>query len=150
MKRFLSCGAPALVLSAALSACGGGGDGGARVILPIDDDAPHAYTTQYLALHPDAVIQPEHLLIVELDPKGPNAGTTSVPLYVRGKAATVIAVVEPPALDNEREGFGLNAGSKRHYYRVAIAMKELWPEYRGAADDGMRIEIFETWLEGDR
>jgi len=73
-----------------------------------------------------------------------------VPSYIRSKTATVLAVVEPPAVDNEREGFGLNAGSKRHYYRVEIPMKELWPNYRGSAADGVRIEIYETWLEGVR
>jgi nitrile hydratase len=74
-------------------------------------------------------------------------GHYRVPLYVRGKVAMVQAIVEPPALDNEREGFGLNAGSKRHFYRVEIPMKELWADYRGSPCDGMRIEIFETWLE---
>jgi hypothetical protein len=28
-------------------------------------------------------------------------------------------------------GFGRNAGSKRHYYRVALPMAELWQGYAG-------------------
>lgn len=74
-------------------------------------------------------------------------GHFRVPSYIRGKRGWVEAVIEPVAVNNEEEGFGRNAGSKRHYYRVAIPLKELWPEYAGSSNDGLRIEVFETWLE---
>jgi hypothetical protein len=74
-------------------------------------------------------------------------GHYRVPTYLRGKRGSVDTVIEPAAVDNEEEGFGRNAGSKRHYYRVAIPMTEIWPDYIGSARDGLYIEIFETWLE---
>ncbi|WP_096454578.1 SH3-like domain-containing protein [Mesorhizobium sp. 113-1-2] len=74
-------------------------------------------------------------------------GHYRVPIYLRGKHGAVEAVIEPAAVDNEEEGFGRNAGSKRHYYRVAIPMAEIWADYAGSPQDGLRIEIFETWLE---
>lgn len=70
-----------------------------------------------------------------------------VPEYVRGKCGVVEAIIEPAAINNEEEGFGRNAGSKRHYYRIAIPLTELWNGYAGSHRDGLRIEIFETWLE---
>ncbi len=69
-----------------------------------------------------------------------------MPFYLRGRRGTVEAVIEPAAVDNEEEGYGRNAGSKRHYYRIAIPMTEIWPDYVGSPRDGLRIEIFETWL----
>jgi nitrile hydratase subunit beta len=74
-------------------------------------------------------------------------GHFRVPNYIRGKQGRVEAVIEPPAINNEDEGFGRNAGVKRHYYRVAIPLVELWPKYAGSKNDGLRIEVFETWLE---
>jgi len=74
-------------------------------------------------------------------------GHYRVPTYLRGKAATIESVIEPAAIDNEQEGFGRNAGGKLHYYRVAIPMTEIWPDYVGSPRDGLRIEIYETWLE---
>jgi nitrile hydratase len=74
-------------------------------------------------------------------------GHYRVPHYIRGKKAVVEAVLEPRGLNNEEEGFGRNAGQKRHYYRVAIPLTDLWPGYAGSAADGLRIEVFENWLE---
>ena len=74
-------------------------------------------------------------------------GHFRVPNYVRGKRGRVEAVVRPMAINNEDEGFGRNAGEKRHYYRIAIPMTELWSNYSGPAADNLRIEVFETWLE---
>jgi hypothetical protein len=74
-------------------------------------------------------------------------GHYRVPLYLRGKAGTIEAVIEPAAVDNEEEGYGRNAGTKRHYYRVAFPMTEIWPDYAGSPRDALRIEVFETWLE---
>jgi nitrile hydratase len=70
-----------------------------------------------------------------------------MPIYLRGKTASVEAIIEPASVDNEEEGFGRNAGSKRHYYRIAIPMTEIWPDYVASSRDSLRIEVFETWLE---
>jgi len=74
-------------------------------------------------------------------------GHFRVPNYIRGKRGTIEAVIGPRAVNNEEEGYGRNAGAKLHYYRIAIPLTELWPEYNGSANDGLRIEVFETWLE---
>jgi nitrile hydratase len=74
-------------------------------------------------------------------------GHYRVPTYLRGKTGTVESVIQPAGVDNEEEAYGRNAGSKRHYYRIAIPMTEIWPDYTGSPRDGLRIEIFETWLE---
>ena len=74
-------------------------------------------------------------------------GHYRVPIYLRGKTGTVEVVIEPVAVNNEEEGYGRNAGSKLHYYRIAVAMTEIWPDYAGSPRDGLRIEVFETWLE---
>ena len=74
-------------------------------------------------------------------------GHYRVPLYLRGKVGVVGAVIEPAGVDNEEEGYGRNAGARRHYYRVAVPMTELWPDYVGCRRDGLHIEVFETWPE---
>jgi nitrile hydratase subunit beta len=74
-------------------------------------------------------------------------GHYRVPIYLRGKIGTVEAVIKPPGVNNEDEGFGRNVGSKRHYYRIALPMKDMWTDYRGSHRDSLRIEVFETWLE---
>ena len=73
-------------------------------------------------------------------------GHYRVPQYVRGKRGVIEAIMPIRELDNEQEAFGRNAGSKRHYYRIALPMKELWAQYTGSPRDGLRIEVFETWL----
>ena len=74
-------------------------------------------------------------------------GHYRVPRYLRGKAGLVETVIEPTMLDNEEEAYGRNAGMRRHYYRVAIPMTEIWPAYIGSPRDGLHIEVFETWLK---
>jgi hypothetical protein len=75
-------------------------------------------------------------------------GHYRVPAYLRGKSGMVESVIEPTGIDNEQEGYGRNAGRKRHYYRIAVPMREIWPRYVGSPRDSLRIEVFETWLEG--
>jgi nitrile hydratase len=74
-------------------------------------------------------------------------GHYRVPHYLRGRAGIVDSIIEPVAVDNEEEGYGRNAGSRRHYYRIAVPLTEIWPDYVGAARDGLYIEVYETWLE---
>ena len=70
------------------------------------------------------------------------------PIYLRGKTGVVEAVIEPPRVDNEEEGLRpQRRHRKRHYYRIAVPMTEIWPGYAGSPRDGLRIEVFETWLE---
>lgn len=85
----------------------------------------------------------DQIRILTLSP----VGHYRVPQYLRGKIGQVEAVIEPPGIDNEEEAYGRNAGRKRHYYRVAIPMTEIWPHYVGSPRDGLRIEVFEIWLE---
>jgi len=73
-------------------------------------------------------------------------GHYRVPLYLRGKCGVVGSVIKP-ALDNEAEGFGRNAGGQRHYYRIIVPMSSLWTDYGGRPGDALLIEVFETWLE---
>ncbi|HTJ64700.1 MAG TPA: SH3-like domain-containing protein [Alphaproteobacteria bacterium] len=74
-------------------------------------------------------------------------GHYRVPLSIRGKHGSVEAVIRPKGIDNEVEAYGRNAGVKGHYYRIAIPLAEIWPAYTGSPKDGLRIEVFETWLE---
>jgi nitrile hydratase len=82
---------------------------------------------------------------VEILARSP-VGHYRVPMYLRGKFGVVHSIVEPSAVDNEEEGYGRNAGSKRHYYRVSFLMSEVWARYAGSPRDELRIEVFETWL----
>jgi nitrile hydratase subunit beta len=75
-------------------------------------------------------------------------GHYRVPIYLRGKIGTVEAVIEPTGVNNEEEGFGRNAGSKLHYYRIAVPLSQVWSHYNGSSQDSLRIEVFESWLEG--
>lgn len=74
-------------------------------------------------------------------------GHYRVPTYLRGKVVTIQSVIPTMAVDNEEEGFGRNAGSKGHYYRVAIPMTGIWQHYESPSEDELLIEIFENWLE---
>ncbi|WP_426232025.1 SH3-like domain-containing protein [Pararhizobium sp. DWP3-4] len=85
---------------------------------------------------------------VRIDERAP-VGHYRVPNYLRGKLATVEKVIKRKAVNNEEEGFGRNAGSLRHYYRLAIPMNTIWSTYEGAPTDSLRIEVFETWLKGE-
>lgn len=74
-------------------------------------------------------------------------GHYRLPTYLRGKQGRVEAVIRPMAVNNEEEAYGRNAGSKGYYYRVAVPMTEIWPNYAGSKKDNLRIEIFQNWLE---
>ena len=74
-------------------------------------------------------------------------GHYRVPTYLRGCVGVVEAVVRAAGINNEEEAFGRNAGHRRHYYRIALAMTEIWPGYMRTSRDTLHIEVFETWLE---
>lgn len=109
-----------------------------------DSNAQPVFAAPRWAEREEAIFRPGDVVrVLERFP----IGHYRVPLYIRGKSGVVQSVIEPRAVNNEDEGFGHNAGSKRHYYRVAIPMSEIWTDYGGSPRDDLRIEIFETWLE---
>jgi len=69
------------------------------------------------------------------------------PTYLRGKRGVIAKVLEPTAVDNEQEGFGHNAGCRRHYYSILFPMADVWTGYDGQPSDRLQIEVFENWLE---
>lgn len=75
-------------------------------------------------------------------------GHYRVPRYLRGKRGVVARVLQATAVDNEVEGFGQNAGLRRHYYGIVFPMNEVWAGYEGQPSDRLQIEVFESWLEG--
>lgn len=50
-------------------------------------------------------------------------GHFRVPTYIRSKRGWIESAIEPPAINNEEEGYVRNAGNKRHYYRVPISIE---------------------------
>ena len=84
----------------------------------------------------------QHVRVIERFP----LGHYRVPIYLRGRVGVVERLVKP-AIDNEEEGFGRNAGIARHYYRIAVLMSDIWSGYGGTTRDRLYIEVFETWLE---
>jgi hypothetical protein len=104
---------------------------------------PHRLRGVVPALGETALFRPgQRVKVAERFP----LGHYRVPLYLRGRTGVVERLVQP-AVDNEEEGFGRNAGMKRHYYRIAVPMVDIWREYAGAPQDRLYIEVFETWLE---
>ena len=73
-------------------------------------------------------------------------GHYRVPAYLRGKQGLVERIISPRGVNNEEEAYGRNAGCRRHYYRIAVPMTEIWPNYAGPPHDSLRIEVYETWL----
>lgn len=73
-------------------------------------------------------------------------GHYRVPAYLRGRQGRIERIIMPRGIDNEEEAYGRNAGSKRYYYRIAVPMTEIWPDYAGPSQDSLRIEVFESWL----
>ncbi|PZF72699.1 SH3-like domain-containing protein [Taibaiella soli] len=73
-------------------------------------------------------------------------GHYRVPTYIRGKRGTITKPLGR-YINPEEEAFGKNAGNKLWYYMVSFVQKELWPDYTGAPEDVLEIEIFENWLE---
>jgi nitrile hydratase len=73
-------------------------------------------------------------------------GHIRTPYYARGKRGIVERVCGSFA-NPEELAYGRDGLPVRALYRVRFAQAELWPDYAGAADDSVDIEIYEHWLE---
>ncbi len=73
-------------------------------------------------------------------------GHVRTPVYVRGHVG-VIERVLPAFLNPEQEAYGVNSGTEVRLYRVRMPQAALWPDYGGAPDDVLELEVYEHWLE---
>jgi nitrile hydratase len=73
-------------------------------------------------------------------------GHIRTPWYIRGHAGVVERVcgafANPEELAYNRPGL-----PAQPLYRVRFRQAELWPDYRGRAEDTIEIEIYQHWLE---
>ncbi len=73
-------------------------------------------------------------------------GHVRTPYYIRGHTGTVERVCgefpNPEELAQMRDGL-----PPQPLYRVRFLQKEVWPDYRGSAQDVVEVEIFQHWLE---
>jgi nitrile hydratase subunit beta len=76
-------------------------------------------------------------------------GHVRTPYYIRGKRGVIERLCgiygNPEELAYARPGL-----PKQPLYRVRFLQRDVWPEYRGRAEDTVDIEIYQHWLETDR
>lgn len=73
-------------------------------------------------------------------------GHVRTPLYVRGKVGTVeryCGVFDNP----EERAYGRIGKAPVPLYRVRLRQRDLWPDYDGADDDSLELEIYDHWLQ---
>ncbi len=73
-------------------------------------------------------------------------GHIRTPYYVRGKTGVVERICG--SFPNPEElAYGRDGVPARPLYRVRFSQRSLWPDYAGAANDCVEVEIYEHWLE---
>ena len=78
--------------------------------------------------------------------KAAPPGHLRTPFYIRGHAGKIERLCG--AFGNPEElAYGRTGEPLQPLYRVRFAQKEVWPDYRGAEDDVVEVEIFQHWLE---
>ncbi len=73
-------------------------------------------------------------------------GHIRTPYYIRGKQGFIERICGEFA-NPEELAFGRDGLPKRPLYRVRFRQRHVWPDYGGAVEDTVDIEIFEHWLE---
>lgn len=75
-----------------------------------------------------------------------TAGHVRTPRYIRGKRGVVERICGEFRKPEEL-AYGLYDGEREPLYRVRFAQREVWPDYAGAPEDTLDVEIYEHWLE---
>jgi nitrile hydratase len=74
----------------------------------------------------------------------PN-GHFRTPVYVRGKRG-VVASRHGAFANPELLAYRLD-GPQRALFKVRFRQADLWPDYRGGADDTVELDLYEHWLQ---
>ena len=75
-----------------------------------------------------------------------HGGHHRTPDYVKGKVGTIV-LNHGPFTNPETRAYGDDGLPLRPLYLVGFAQRDLWADYRGRADDTLRVDLFEHWLE---
>lgn len=73
-------------------------------------------------------------------------GHIRTPYYIRGRHGVIERVCGEFA-NPEELAFGRDGLPRRPLYRVRFRQRDVWPDYGGAPEDTVDVEIFEHWLE---
>jgi nitrile hydratase len=84
----------------------------------------------------------ERVRIVDLG----KPGHVRTPIYVRGKVG-VIDYVCGRFENPENRAYGRLGRERIPLYRVRLKQRELWPDYEGAEEDSLVLEIYHHWLQ---
>lgn len=78
-----------------------------------------------------------------------HEGHHRTPGYLKGRTG-VIERGQGSFSDPETRAYGGDGLPARSLYSVGFAQRDLWPGYVGAADDSLRVDLYEHWLEPTR
>src|SRR5690242_10007048 len=73
-------------------------------------------------------------------------GHVRTPRYIRDKVGVVerfCGIYGNP----EELAYGRSGQPAQALYRVRFLQRDVWPDYRGHAEDTLDVEIFQHWLE---
>lgn len=73
-------------------------------------------------------------------------GHVRAPWYLRGCAGAVCHVIGDFG-NPEELAYGRYDGPKLTLYRVRFRQCDVWPDYAGAPQDTLEVEVYENWLE---
>jgi nitrile hydratase len=78
-----------------------------------------------------------------------SQGHIRTPHYVRGKTG-VIERFAGWFKNPEELAYGRSGEPKRALYRVRFVQSHVWPDYDGAPNDTLDIDLYEHWLQPDK
>ena len=76
----------------------------------------------------------------------PHDGHHRTPSYIKGRIGR-IERVHDSFTNPETRAYGSDGLPKLPLYLVGFRQADVWPDYRGASDDEIYIDLFEHWLE---
>jgi hypothetical protein len=76
----------------------------------------------------------------------PHEGHHRTPGYLKGKIGSVERA-HASFTNPETRAYGSDGLPEEPLYLVCFAQREVWPDYRGPADDRIYVDVFEHWLE---
>jgi nitrile hydratase subunit beta len=75
-------------------------------------------------------------------------GHHRAPGYLKGKVGTVERL-HGSFTNPETRAYGADGLPLEPLYLVSFAQAELWPEYRGEANDRLYVDVYGHWLEAE-